>query len=309
MPEFAEALRCSSCRTGDLEDRGEQFVCTSCSRSYLVVGGIPRLVDSLPGDVLQVQRVFDFEHRRFEDSWYTRFEPRLVEQFLGECGLPREFFRGKRALDAGCGSGRWTYALAQLGADVVGCDLTAGGLEAAHANLPQENVRLYQADLFRLPFAPDSYDFVVSWGVLHHTPDTHLAFRQLVPLVRPGGTMFVMVYEKQNALRSTLTNALRWFMRRLPDERRYEFCRRLVIKNHYVAGVLGHFVMVGYLDPKNPDLDEQTIQFGLFDAYSPRFNHTHTAEEVVGWFRDEGFKEVITIDMPGAVRVRGVRAH
>lgn len=308
MAELAQLLHCPSCRTGELDQQGEEFVCGSCERRYPIAGGIPRLVDSLPADVEQVQRVFDFEHRRFEDSWYTRFEPRLVDQFLGECGLKREFFPGKRALDAGCGSGRWTYSLAELGADVVGCDLTAGGLEAAHANLLNENVRLYQADLFRLPFAAESFDFVMSWGVLHHTPDTRAAFRQLVPLVRPGGTMFVMVYEKQSALRMTLTNALRWYMRRLSDERRYEMCRRLVIKNRYVALLLGHLLMVGYLDPNNPDLDEKTIQFGLFDAYSPRFNYTHTTEEVIEWFRDEGFTDVVSIDQPGAVRVRGIRS-
>jgi 2-polyprenyl-3-methyl-5-hydroxy-6-metoxy-1,4-benzoquinol methylase len=308
MPELADALLCPLCRTGELEQKGDEFVCRLCERRYPIIGGIPRLVDSLPDDVEQVQRVFDFEHRRYQNSWYTRFEPRLVDQFLGEIGLPREFFPGKRALDAGCGSGRWTYALAELGAAVVGCDLTAGGLEAAQANLSQENVRLYQADLFRLPFAPESFDFVMSWGVLHHTPDTRAAFRELVPLVRPGGTMFVMVYEKQNALRMTLTNALRWFMRRFSDERRYEMCRRLVVRNRYVAFLLGHLLMVGYLDPNNPDLDEKTIQFGLFDAYSPRFNGTHTTEEVTAWFRAEGFTDVVSIDQPGAVRVRGVRS-
>jgi SAM-dependent methyltransferase len=307
MPELTLGLRCPACRTGALREVGNEFVCASCSRRYPLTGDIPRLVDSLPPTVRQVQRIFDFEHRRYKDSWYTRFDPRLVDQFLRECGLPADFFAGKRAFDAGCGSGRWTYALAELGADVVGCDLTSGGLESAHANLgKRDNVILYQADLFRLPFWPESFDFVMSWGVLHHTPDTRTAFHQLVPLVRPGGLMFVMVYEKENPLRMALTNSLRWFMRRLSDERRYELCRRLVIKNRYVAFVLGHLVMVGYLDPNNPDLDEKTIQFGLFDAYSPRFNHTHTTEEVIGWFRAEGFEEITSIDQPGAVRVRGV---
>jgi ubiquinone/menaquinone biosynthesis C-methylase UbiE len=308
MPELTQDLRCPACRTGALREAGDEFVCASCSRRYPLTGGIPRLVDSLSPSVRQVQRIFDFEHRRYQDSWYTRFDPRLVDQFLRECGLSADFFAGKRALDAGCGSGRWTYALAELGADVIGCDLTSGGLESAHANLGnRDNVTLYQADLFRLPFSPESFDFVMSWGVLHHTPDTRAAFNQLVPLIRPGGTMFVMVYEKQNPLRMAFTNSLRWFMRRLADERRYELCRRLVIKNRYVAFVLGHLVMVGYLDPNNPDLDEKTIQFGLFDAYSPRFNHTHTTEEVIGWFRAEGFEEITSIDQPGAVRVRGVR--
>jgi SAM-dependent methyltransferase len=309
MPEVAEALVCASCRIGELEQKGEEFVCRSCERRFPIIAGIPRLVDSLPADVEQVQRVFDFEHRRFQDSWYTRFDPRLVDQFLGECGLPREFFQGKRALDAGCGSGRWTYALSQLEAEVVGCDLTAGGLESARANLPHETVRLYQADLFRLPFAPESFDFVMSWGVLHHTPDTRAAFRQLVPLVRPGGTLFVMVYKRAAPVQLFFTNVLRSLMRRLPDEKRYAACSHLVIENPAVYRALAPFLMVSRYDPEKPELDRKTLQFGLFDAYSPRYNHVHTVDEVESWFGAAGFVDITAIELSSqAVRVRGVRA-
>jgi 2-polyprenyl-3-methyl-5-hydroxy-6-metoxy-1,4-benzoquinol methylase len=308
MPEVAEALLCPSCRTGELEQEGDQLVCRSCERRFPIIGGIPRLIDSLTADVEQVQHVFDFEHRRFEDSWYTRFEPRLVDQFLGECGLPRDFFRGKRALDAGCGSGRWSYALAELGAEVVGCDLTAGGLESARANLPQDNVRLYQADLFRLPFAPESFDFVMSWGVLHHTPDTRAAFGQLVPLVRPGGILFVMVYKRAAPMQLFFTNVLRSVLRRLPDEKRYAACRYLVIQSPAAYRALAPFLMVSRYDPEKPELDRKTLQFGLFDAYSPRYNHVHTVDEVQGWFDDAGFTDITAIEASSqAVRVRGIR--
>jgi ubiquinone/menaquinone biosynthesis C-methylase UbiE len=251
--------------------------------------------------------VFDFEHRRVQDSWYTRFEPRLVEQFLDECQLSGEFFADKRALDAGCGSGRWSYALAELGADLVAFDLTSGGIESAHENLGgRDNVTVCQANVFQPPFEDESFDFVMSWGVLHHTPDTRKAFERLVPLVKPGGTMFVMVYEKHSPVMFFFTDILRWFMRRLSDERRYDAMRHLVVHNPRVAAVLGRFLMVSYAAPGS-ELDEKTLQFGLFDAYSPRYNHLHTSEEVEGWFKEAGFEDITALDTPGAVRVRGAR--
>jgi len=302
----AGAFACPSCR-GELRSGANDLTCDSCGRTYPVVGGIPRFVEQPPGGSAQVQRVFDFEHRRYEDSWYTQFEPRLVKQFLDECGLPREFFAGKRVLDAGCGSGRWSYAMAELDADVVGVDLTAGGPESAHAVLGErENVQFAQADLFALPFRPGSFDFVMSWGVLHHTHSTKEAFAQLVPLVKPGGTLFVMVYELESRLRSAGTNALRFFMRRLSDERRYRACRLLVVRSSLVAKALSPFLIISYLPPDST-LDAATAQFGLFDAYSPRWNHVHTPDEVTGWFADAGFEDVTVIDKPGAVRVRGRR--
>lgn len=298
---------CPACRGGKPARENDAYVCPACERRFPIAGGIPRLLEDVPADSRQIQRVFDFEHRRFQDSWYTQFEPRLVDQFLDECKLPRDFFKAARALDAGCGSGRWSYALAELGAELVAFDLTSGGIEMAQQNLgDRDNVSICQANVFQPPFEEQAFDFAMSWGVLHHTPDTHAAFKSLVPLVKPGGTLFVMVYEKHSPVMFFFTDILRWFMRRLPDERRYEACRHLVIRNPRVAAVLGRFLMVSYLDPKS-DLDEQTLQFGLFDAYSPRYNHLHTRDEVMGWFREAGFDEVTALDTPGAVRVRGVR--
>lgn len=305
---LADIFGCPRCgATEPLEDP-DAIVCGNGHR-FPVVNGIPRFATELERDVAQTQRVFDFEHRRYPDSSYTRFEPHLIEQFLKECGLPRDFFAGKRVLDAGCGSGRWTYALAELGAIVVACDLTHGGVEMAHAELgDRPNVQFYQADLFALPFRPQSFDVVVSWGVLHHTPDTRAAFGRLVPLVRSGGTLYVMVYERHSPLMHRGTDAVRAVLRRLPDERRYRVCRLLVLGNRRLYRLASHFLMVSYAGPGS-DVDVSTAQFGLFDAYSPRFNHVHTTAEVSGWFEYAGFEQIVPVAAPGrAVRVRGVRS-
>lgn len=309
MTGTLDAVVCCPNCGARLEREADAYECPECKRRFPIIDGIPRLLEDVPGDSRQIQRVFDFEHRRYRDSWYTRFEPRLVEQFLAECRLPHEFFAGTRALDAGCGSGRWSYALAELGADVVAFDLTSGGIEAAHENLGERgNVTVCQANIFQPPFASESFDFVMSWGVLHHTPDTRAAFERLVPLVKPGGTMFVMVYERHSPVMFFFTDILRWFMRRLPDDRRYRACKRLVIKNRTLARLLGPFLMISYYDP-NSEVDEETLQFGLFDAYSPRYNHLHSRDEVRGWFRQSGFVDVEVIDTPtGSVRARGIRA-
>jgi 2-polyprenyl-3-methyl-5-hydroxy-6-metoxy-1,4-benzoquinol methylase len=219
MEDKLKRFCCPHCKAVPLQAYDNAYICSACAHRYPVLGGIPRFVEALPRDLTQVQQAFDFEHRRYQESWYTRFGPQLLEQFLDDCQLPAGFFRGLSVLDAGCGSGRWTYALAELGADVTAFDLTTGGVEVTYAQLgTRTNVTVCQADIFSLPFPSQSFDFVMSWGVLHHTPDTRVAFDHLVPLVNPGGTLYVMVYERHRPLMFFGTNVLRWFMRRLPEE-------------------------------------------------------------------------------------------
>jgi 2-polyprenyl-3-methyl-5-hydroxy-6-metoxy-1,4-benzoquinol methylase len=308
MTLLDEVICCPVCRNAQPVHENRAYACPSCERRFPVLRGIPRLLEEVPEDSKQVQRVFDFEHRRFHDSWYTRFEPRLVEQFLDDCELPREFFRSRRALDAGCGSGRWSYALAELGADLVAFDLTEGGIESASEQLSERpNVSVCQANLFQPPFAPESFDFVMSWGVLHHTPDTHRAFLQLVPLVKPGGTLYIMVYERHSPVMFFFTDIVRWFMRLLPDEERYKACRYLVIRSPTIARVVAPFLMISRYTPGS-SLDVKTLQFGLYDAYSPRYNHLHTRNEVRGWFEKAGFVDIEVLASPtGSVKARGLR--
>jgi SAM-dependent methyltransferase len=304
---LTERFVCPKCRES-LRAEGDRLLCMH-GHTFPVVGGMPRFVGELSTGPAQVQQAFDFEHRRFHDSEHTEFGPHLVEQFLEHVDLPASFFRGKRCLDVGCGSGRWSYALAELGADVTSVDLTAGGIESLYAAIGErDEVVIAQADIFELPFEAESFDFVMSWGVLHHTPSTRAAFDRLVPLVRAGGMLYVMVYDVDQGRGVRLTNAVRWVLRRFPPQRRYDLCRHLIVRNERLFGFLNKHMIVVYFDPETSPLKESTLQFGLYDAYSPRYNFLHSRDEVAGWFGDSGFGDVTVIDAPqGAVEVRGVR--
>ena len=107
-------------------------------------------------------------------------------------------FAGKRLLEVGCGMGTDLLQFARGGAQVTGIDLTPRSLEISrsHLSLYGEAGDFANADCEHLPFADKSFDVVYSNGVLHHTPDTAGAVREIHRVLRPGGLARVMLYHR-----------------------------------------------------------------------------------------------------------------
>jgi ubiquinone/menaquinone biosynthesis C-methylase UbiE len=100
---------------------------------------------------------------------------------------------GSTILDAGCGYAYHTVRLARSGASITAVDFSEAALRIAGQTLAkagiEKTVELQQADLTALPFADNSFDFVVSWGVLMHIPELEAALTQLARVLKPGGVL------------------------------------------------------------------------------------------------------------------------
>ena len=105
-------------------------------------------------------------------------------------------FRGKPVLDVGCGPGWLTVQYAAGGADVTSVDLTDAAVELTRKQLGHHalKAKVRQANAEELPFGDESFDLVVSSGVLHHTPDTQKAFRECFRVLRRGGEAKITLY-------------------------------------------------------------------------------------------------------------------
>jgi SAM-dependent methyltransferase len=104
---------------------------------------------------------------------------------------------GSRVLEAGCGVGAQTVTLARNSPDarIVSIDVSAESLAQAEAGVVEAgltNVEFRQADIFDLPFEPDSFDHVFVCFVLEHLAKPVEALIALKAQLRPGGTMTVI---------------------------------------------------------------------------------------------------------------------
>ena len=109
--------------------------------------------------------------------------------------------RGKDVLEIGTGMGadhlEWAKSKPR---SLTGVDLTQRAIDFTRERLKLYglNSELRVADAEQLPFSDDSFDIVYSWGVLHHSPNTAKAIREVQRVTRVGGRALVMVYHRQS---------------------------------------------------------------------------------------------------------------
>jgi ubiquinone/menaquinone biosynthesis C-methylase UbiE len=106
--------------------------------------------------------------------------------------------RGLQVLEIGCGLGTDGAQFAQAGADYTGVDLTEAAVDLARKRFELFDLqgKFQTADAESLAFEDESFDLVYSHGVLHHTPETGKAIREIHRILRPGGRAVVMLYHR-----------------------------------------------------------------------------------------------------------------
>jgi ubiquinone/menaquinone biosynthesis C-methylase UbiE len=114
---------------------------------------------------------------------------------------------GKAVLEIGVGMGadHLNFAL-HTPKRLCGIDLTERAIAITHARLTKDGKtsELLRADAENLPFPDNSFDIVYSWGVLHHTPDTQKAFKEVCRILKPGGVARIMIYHKWSIVGASL---------------------------------------------------------------------------------------------------------
>jgi SAM-dependent methyltransferase len=140
---------------------------------------------------------FEQADRRFY-SWNT---PLHDHRPFGRL-FPYDEYRGKKVLEVGCGMGAMTMNWVRAGAQMTAVDLTPTAVEQTRRRLEifglQAEVR--QGDGRKLPFEDAQFDFVYSWGVLHHSPDLDKSIAELMRVAKPGGGFGVMLYHRHSFL-------------------------------------------------------------------------------------------------------------
>ena len=307
-PRALDCLACPVCETplpSTAEaDSSAQLRCES-GHSFCIEQGVPRLrpEDASPTDAKgdssgALSASFSTEWEHFDDeasrTWHSTVEERGV-LFPREMDVSPEALRGKIVLDARCGNGTLSEGIARFGCNVLALDVSERVFAAHHyfAENGCGRAHFIRGSLLNLPVRHKSVDFIYSSGVLHHNPSTLDALRAIIPALKPGGKVYIWVYQREPGMKFRLQLALRRVVAPLPMplKRTFIYCWSLQsMSRQHLRTLLG-------LNDAEDRLSWKERVVDLMDIYTPRYRWMHTQDELHRWYRDLGLSDVKTTEV------------
>jgi ubiquinone/menaquinone biosynthesis C-methylase UbiE len=136
----------------------------------------------------------EIDRRFFEDAATVISWRRLPFDSL----IDFDSLRDKDVLEIGCGNGSHAQLLVEHARSYTGIDLTSYAVKSTTQRLSHLDVtgHICQMDAERMAFPDNSFDFVWSWGVIHHSANTRQIIKEIHRVLRPGGEARIMVYHR-----------------------------------------------------------------------------------------------------------------
>ena len=180
---------------------------------------------------------------------------------------PTEFKKGEHILEAGCGTGEFSCGFALGKARVLGIDISAASVERARALAKRfglRNAEFRRADILHNNLPKESFDFIFSMGVLHHTENPRESFARLAELLKPGGVIAIGLYNRYGRIPVMLKAGAVRLLAGKDTEKRIKLANRLFHKNKHIT-------------PRR--------RIWLADKYAHPLEKTISVEETLRWFK------------------------
>ena len=185
--------------------------------------------------------------------------------------LDDEIPMGSNILEAGCGTGQMSIILSRYARQIYGIDLSKGSLIEAKQFINSNDIKsvhLFRMNIFKLFFEENTFDVIISNGVLHHTYNPKLAFSKLVRVLKPGGIIVIGLYHRYGRIIQKI--------------------RQSLIKNFGDS--------FKFLDKRFREKISDKKKYAWFlDQYKNPSETTHTYLEVLNWFKVENIEFLSSI--------------
>ena len=109
--------------------------------------------------------------------------------------------KGKKVLEIGCGMGSHSGLLANHAKELTSIDITETAVNTTNKRFELfnlNNAKAINIDAEKMPFKDNSFDFIWSWGVIHHSNDTNKIVKEIYRVLKKGGKSSIMIYNKNS---------------------------------------------------------------------------------------------------------------
>lgn len=249
---------------------------------------------------------FGYQWNKFQKTQLDRTFGNFAhskERFFAQTGWEPEKLKDENILEVGSGAGRFTQVvLSQTDANLYSIDYSSAVEANYRNNGPNPRLNLFQASIYEMPFAPESFDKVFCFGVLQHTPDVKLSVKNLCRMVKPGGELVIDFYPVKGwytkihakYIFRPLTKRLKFTTLLALIERNAD---RLIKTYQFLEGIKLGFLtrLVPICDIKNTlpaSLNSQELRewviLDTFDMLSPAHDHPQPIKRMKQWLEGEG---------------------
>lgn len=183
--------------------------------------------------------------------------------------ITKRYLKKGKVLDAGCGTGELALLFASRGFKSFGIDNSEESLRIARNTSRQLLLpaTFKIMDVLNVKFPKNSFDAVIANGVLHHTNDPNLGFKNLLKITKPGGIILVVVYNKLGSTPRKLLGK----------------AARLLGGNSIDTQIKW---LKKYLPKRYKNKPDSVIADAFFNPYETAFG----ISEILNWFKNERVK-------------------
>lgn len=139
--------------------------------------------------------------------------------------------KGGKTLDLGCGTGEFSYELAELGLDVKGIDISKQSIEYCKAKY-EKTIHFEVQDIEETTFENETFDILFYGGILHHFPKRERVFKEAYRILKKNGRLF--------AFDPNYYNAVIWIYRELLGIKKQKTENEVLIKPEEIRKELNH---------------------------------------------------------------------
>lgn len=295
------------------------LTCTN-NHKFKIIKGIPRFVTDTTKDFVVTEDAFSSKWKKFNKQFHNKkwqdFQLKwLIERYdwKSYANFIKFLKTKKMILEAGSGVGNSAKLLSTNSTSTVFAIDASQSIDFAHKKYGNiKNIHFLQADLRQLPFKKNSFDYVFSDQVLHHTKNTETSFKYLTTFLKKNGYISVYVYNKKSPMREFADDFIREKTTKMSEKNCLEFSKDMATLGRSLSGIKKKITIkrdIPTLQIKKGTYDVQRFVYWYFlkcfwaddgdfdrsvgvnfDWYFPKLAFRHTKDEVKKWCRDSTLK-------------------